>query len=287
MIRINSEDNRKYRTGEATQPKWFIDNVWYKADDSRYEGLAETLAADILKKSNIEYFVDYQPEVIEYSGFALHKDKTLIGNIKDNLFQKPKRIAGCKSLNFLQDDKSLILSSSFFRLLPSLSKPSKNAEEFILKFVATVDDITGLTEFRRYFTKMLEFDRLILNPDRNFGNICFLENSDHTYAYAPVFDNGRAFALSDFFHKPGVSVEQIVTVVNKMHTSPFGNFDEQVHIMEDLSGGKQLKLSYTYDDLDNVLNKCSDVYSDEILDRARKIFWFQMQKHKDFFYRSV
>lgn len=49
MITLNAKDNVKLRSDLGTQPKWVIDDVWYKADDFDYEGLSESIATDILK----------------------------------------------------------------------------------------------------------------------------------------------------------------------------------------------------------------------------------------------
>ena len=53
-------------TSKGNQPKWHIDNKWYKADHMGYEALAEYIISKLLLKSNVENFVEYQLIKIEY-----------------------------------------------------------------------------------------------------------------------------------------------------------------------------------------------------------------------------
>ena len=65
MIKVSLDDQLKnFIINHGTQEKMVIDNQWYKIDVFYYEGLAESIASDILKKSNIKEFVRYEPEII-------------------------------------------------------------------------------------------------------------------------------------------------------------------------------------------------------------------------------
>ena len=75
-------------TSKGDQRKWKIDQWWYKADYMGYEGLAEVLISRLLMKSSLQQpFVQYEPIQIEYHG---------------------KKICGCSSRDFLQEDETLI-----------------------------------------------------------------------------------------------------------------------------------------------------------------------------------
>ena len=54
MIKITKLDELKNANNAGTQDKWKINNTWYKADDFNYEGLAETICSDMLKKIECE-----------------------------------------------------------------------------------------------------------------------------------------------------------------------------------------------------------------------------------------
>lgn len=74
-------------TSKGDQPKWQVRQKWYKADHMGYEALAETVVSDLLKKSNVQNFVSYQPVAIGYRG---------------------QELRGCASANFLGSSEILI-----------------------------------------------------------------------------------------------------------------------------------------------------------------------------------
>lgn len=265
MTKINPIDQLKNLDVHGTQSKWLKDNFWYKTDDFNHEGLAETIVSDLLKKSNIEKYAVYEPEIIEY---------------------KKKLYHGCKSLNFLNKGERLIESVDLLKnhgldraaksYMDSIIDPKKSIEEFI----EAVKTITGLDQFDIYLTKILELDMITLNPDRHFGNITVLK-TENGYDYAPVFDNGRAFALCDDYWNKNKTVEEII---DDIESRPFsGIFSRQTKLIEEISGGRYFKTSYNKTDLKQTLDKCSEIYSDDILKRAEAIFIIQMERNIDYF----
>ena len=74
-------------TSKGNQPKWHLSNKWYKADHMGYEALAEYVVSELLKKSNVNEFVQYSLVKIKY----------------DN-----KEVIGCVSDNFKEDYEMLI-----------------------------------------------------------------------------------------------------------------------------------------------------------------------------------
>ena len=53
-------------TSKGNQPKWNIDNNWYKADHMGYESLSEYVVSKLLKKSNVHDFVIYDLTKIKF-----------------------------------------------------------------------------------------------------------------------------------------------------------------------------------------------------------------------------
>ena len=265
MIKITKLDELRNLNTAGTQDKWKIGNMWYKSDDFNHEGLAETICSDMLRKSNVERFAIYEPELIQYRG---------------------KILTGCKSENFLRPWERLVESLKLFETYnkDDKIKPDNesllNPKQSIQDFINTMIDITNLTGFDQYLTQMFEFDMITLNPDRHYGNISVIEKDDK-YNYAPFFDQGRSFALQDSLWDNGKLIEKIV---DSVESRPFsGIFSKQTHLLEDISKSKPLKLEYTKDDLRNSLDKCSDIYPDEILKRAELIFDFQYEKYREYF----
>ena len=70
LIELFEQDLRKNdrQSSKGNQLKWENNGIWYKADYTGYEGLAEYLCAHFLKMSSLEEkeFVDYEIEEIMY-----------------------------------------------------------------------------------------------------------------------------------------------------------------------------------------------------------------------------
>ena len=83
-IRTNDRQSSK-----GNQLKWATNGYWYKADYTGYEGLAEYMISQLLKKSTLleEEYVLYELEEIKYKSMMYH---------------------GTKSMDFLEDDWQII-----------------------------------------------------------------------------------------------------------------------------------------------------------------------------------
>lgn len=70
MIELFEHDVRTQnrQSSKGNQMKWLRDNVWYKADYTGYEGLAEYIVSSLIGKSTIDKgsYQSYQTEVIRY-----------------------------------------------------------------------------------------------------------------------------------------------------------------------------------------------------------------------------
>ena len=254
MIKIGYKDLLFNKTSTGSQDKWHIRDKWYKIDDFNYEGLSETLASDILKKSNVEKYAIYNPEKIIYKG---------------------KEFSGCESPHFLKKDERLV------ECMPLLEKHGISILGLTIEnFVNQIEEITHLSHFDQYLAKMMEFDQLILNSDRHYYNMAVIKNKTG-YDYAPFFDQGRGFALKDDYWKDEASPEEVIEKIEPRLY--IGNFARQTAEIERIAGGKFLEISYTKDDLQDTLSRCAPFYPDPILSRAEKVFLLQMERNMDYF----
>ena len=70
MIRLEEKDLRTaaHQSSKGNQLKWESEGVWYKADYTGYEGLAEYVVSKLLRYSNMEEndYILYETEEIRY-----------------------------------------------------------------------------------------------------------------------------------------------------------------------------------------------------------------------------
>ena len=86
------------QSSKGNQLKWENDNIWYKADYTGYEGLAEYMISRLLMKSSLQAaeYVLYEPEQIQY---------------KSQIYQ------GVKSNSFLSDDWQIVTLERLFKTI--------------------------------------------------------------------------------------------------------------------------------------------------------------------------
>ena len=256
-IRTNDRQSSK-----GNQLKWENEGIWYKADYTGYEGLAEYMISHLLKKSTLteNEFVCYNLEKIKYG--------TVIYN-------------GVKSKNFLSEDWQIITLERLFKnffgesLYKSLYRIPEHKER--LQFlVQQVERITGLRNFGIYMNKLLTIDAFFLNEDRHTHNIAVLMNGKGDYAYCPIFDNGAGL-LSDTTMEYPLSGDVYALMDNVQAKTICGEFDEQLDISETLYK-TNLKFQFTKKDVTELLADAED-YSDEIRNRVEMIIFAQMRKY--------
>ena len=256
-IRTNDRQSSK-----GNQLKWENEGIWYKADYTGYEGLAEYMISHLLKKSTLteNEFVCYNLEKIKYG--------TVIYN-------------GVTSKNFLSEDWQIITLERLFRnffgesLYKSLYKIPEHKER--LQFlVQQVERMTGLRNFGIYINKLLTIDAFFLNEDRHTHNIAVLMNGKGDYVYCPIFDNGAGL-LSDTTMDYPLSGDVYALMDSVQSKTICGEFDEQLDISEALYK-TNLKFQFTKKDVTELLADAED-YSDEIRNRVEMIIFAQMQKY--------
>ncbi|MCD8131709.1 MAG: hypothetical protein LUE16_10635 [Lachnospiraceae bacterium] len=175
-------------SSKGTQPKYYEEGYWYKANTNGYEGLAEYLAGIVMKHSNVSSYVTYEQCKI---------------NGKD----------GCRSKSFLADGETFLSFERLFQAETGLS---------LADHIMTIHDVGGRIEFvedfilnsldvdvRDYLSKTLSLDALLLNSDRHFNNLGIVANlNTGEYRCAPVFDNGDSLLSSFAKYPPDVSAEE-------------------------------------------------------------------------------
>lgn len=252
-------------SSKGDQPKWQLNNKWYKIDYMGYESLSEVVVSGLLKKSNTAEFVLYRPVQIVYEG---------------NLFN------GCESENFRGENEMLIPFERLHRAskgagLAQALTQWETPEEKIKYTVDFIENTTGLTNAGQYLTMLLELDAFFLNEDRHTNNLAVIRNEKTLqFRFCPIFDNGLSL-LSDLNDYPLGS--NLYDCIDRVKAKPFHiDFIEQVFAAESLYGS-QLRFHFTRRDVTALLSDMTDVYENEILSRVEKILFEQMRKYSIYF----
>lgn len=260
-LTINEKIMIEGHDSKGDQLKFRHNDRWFKVDRMGYEGLAEAVVSNILQKSNIENFVPYKEELIEYNDRVYH---------------------GCSSPDFKPDEMDIVTADKLLRA--NYGKGTLDVcrqdslEDTISCFVQTISKLTKISEeeMGKYLTSMLELDALVLNEDRHFNNIAFLRYNG-MYMPAPLFDHGASL-LSDttYFHLNRDTED----LIRRVDVKPFcKSFEKQVQAVENLFG-KQLQL-----DIENIWECIPEdsVYPLEIRERVEDVLEIQREKYSELF----
>lgn len=220
--------NRSSVYSNGVQQKFYDEqeNCWYKEDCLGTEGLSEFVTTLLLKNSDMPHAVYTVCE------FTLGRKKTL----------------GCRSENFLGVGEALVSTYSLFKMYRNIDiaeeLAGKDVEDKVRYFVDEIISITGIQNFGKYLTNILQLDAFTKNDDRHFRNICVIRRSDNSFKLAPIFDNGGAF-LSDKYSYGNFSEDEDISIkMQSVEAKPFSSdFDEQLQACEALYGSSTLKLS--------------------------------------------
>ena len=179
-------------SSKGTQPKYFKDGYWYKANSEGYEGLSEYLVSLVLQCSNVKDYVVYEKCSI---------------NGKN----------GCRSRTFLSETESFISFERLYavyegghlldriRVLPEVAERMRLVKEFVM-------DTVGI-DCSEYLSQILALDMFTLNIDRHFNNLgVVIDSIDGVCRPAPVFDNGAAL-LSSWGRFPNEAIEENLELV--------------------------------------------------------------------------
>ena len=264
-----SKKENLVQSSKGNQMKWYLDNFWYKADYTGYEGFVEYVISHLVCLSDIENnkIVIYETEEIDYN---------------ENIFK------GCKSRNFLPENWQLITLERLFinYFGESLHKSifsMVNHENRVKFIVEQTIRITNLKDFGVYLSILLTLDAFFLNEDRHTHNIAVLLDEKGKYHYCPIFDNGAGL-LSDTTIDYPIS-KDIYYLIKKVKSKTFSdNFDDQLDIIEKVYG-THIKFNFNKKDIDNIIDR-DTIYSSEIKNRVREIIYYQMHKYQYLFLRK-
>lgn len=254
---INPERN----SSKGNQLKWLDGECWYKADYLGYEALVEYLVSKLLQKTNVSEFVEYDIVNIQY---------------------KKKNFMGCYSKNFLDDGEELITLEKLFRQYKGIDWTQTYAlldvKQRISFVVNGVEEITGLKQFGKYLTMLMEMDALFLNEDRHTHNIAVIRKKDKTFAYAPVFDNGVGlFSDTRISYELDLPLQECYQLIE---AKPFNrSFDIQVDAAEALYGSV-LKYWFTMNDVQQLLEEARAFYEPRVIQRVEDVMGLQLHKYQ-------
>ncbi len=271
MVELFEQAERKSerQSSKGNQLKWENDGVWYKADYTGYEGLAEYMISHLLKKSTLHEseFVLYDLEMIKYRAIIY---------------------TGVKSKNFLESGWQLItlerlfhnfFGESLYKSIYRIEEP-KNRLRFL---VDQVERMTGLENFGAYLNKLFTIDAFFLNEDRHTHNIAVLMNENSKFAYGPIFDHGAGLLADTTMDYPMhgdvyelLKLPQAKTIC--------GDFDIQLELSEIMYGGN-LRFKFTKEDVRSLLEHVT-AYSEETKRRMEDIVYAQMRKYQYLFDRD-
>lgn len=268
MVRLFEQDmlgdNRQ--SSKGNQLKWSAKpkavKLWYKADYTGYEGLAEYVVSGLLVYSNLgnEEYVVYDTEEIQY---------------RDQIY------TGCRSANFLPEGWQMITLERLFKsnFGESLSKSLYRIEdhESRLRFlVDQVQHITGIETFGGYMCKMLSVDAFFLNEDRHMHNIAVLLDAKGDFHCCPFFDHGAALLADTQMDYP--MGKDVTGLMEKVRAKTFcQDFEEQLEIAEKLYGG-QLRFSFGEKEIYAVL-EAERYYPEAVKMRVGEILLAQRRKY--------
>ena len=268
MVELFEQDERKNerQSSKGNQLKWENNCIWYKADYTGYEGLAEYMISHLLIKSTLQKvdFVLYDLETIKY--------RTSI-------------YTGVKSENFLEPGWQLITLERLFHQFfgESLYRSIYRIEDVNLRLQFLVDQVermTGLQDFGAYLNKLFTIDAVFLNEDRHTHNIAVLMNEKGEFAYAPIFDQGAGLLADITMDYP--MREDVYELLKLPQAKTIcGDFDEQLEVSETLYGGN-LRFQFTKEDVKGLLKNVTE-YSEEIKYRVEEIIYAQMRKYQYLF----
>lgn len=260
-IRTNTRQSSK-----GNQLKWENESIWYKADYTGYEGLAEYVISHLLKLTNLNEgeYVLYEPEQIKY--------KRQIYN-------------GVRSRAFIDEDWQIITLERLFKNVYNESLTSvlwhmSDVKERLEFLVNAIKNITGLNNLGEYICRLFTIDAFFLNEDRHMHNIAVLMNGKGEYKYCPVFDNGAGLLSDTTMDYPmEQDIYQMISEVKSKSVSQ--DFDEQLDVAENLYG-QNLQFLFTKKNVSDIVNN-ADMYPLEERKRVELIIYSQMNKYKYLF----
>ena len=272
MVELFEQDEKQNerQSSKGNQLKWENQDIWYKADYTGYEGLAEYMVSGLFFYSSLgkEEYVSYQTEEISY---------------------KRNRYLACKSKNFLPSGWKLITLERLFQNLygESLNKSVYSINDYTGRVRFLVEQtirMTGLKEFGAYLCRLFAIDAMFFNEDRHTHNIAVLLDDVGEYHYCPIFDNGAAL-LSDTTMDYPMTGDVYELIEEARPKTICQDFDEQLDIAEQLYG-QQIRFYYGVKEIESLL-AAEQYYPNEIKQRVKEILINQRRKYRYLFNDNI
>lgn len=255
----------KATSSKGNQMKWLLNNYWYKQDHMGYEGLSEVVVSQLLKKSNVNGFIEYEPIKIKY-----------------NLTNK----SGCLSRNFKNSEEIIITLERLFKQHTGKSLASEissfcDTEERIKYTVEFVERVTKLKNVGAYFATILQLDAFFLNEDRHTNNIAFIYNEkSEEFSFCPLFDFGLSLLADTNDYPLDIENEECVKHIK---AKPFSlDFDEQADAATKLYGDN-VKFFFNTFDIQEVVKSLAEYYNGDIINRVTDLLLEQKRKYNYLF----
>ncbi len=249
-------------SSKGNQLKWRQGNIWYKADYMGYEGMAEGVISDLLRRSDAPEHVLYEPVMIQYGGNMMR---------------------GCQSRNFLKEGEELVTADRLFRLYTGKNLTQEltrfqDVKERILYLAENVEELTGLQDFGAYLSAALEIDAVFLNEDRHTNNIAVIYNREtESYRLCPYFDHGLSL-FSDITTDFTMDIPTM-DCWSRIKAKPFSrDFDEQLDGVEALYG-KQIHFRFDDKDIRVEIEKMDGIYPQGQVKRVETVLYQQKRKY--------
>ncbi len=248
-------------TSKGDQPKWCVEDIWYKADHMGTEALSEVVVSSLLAHSNQDNFVMYQPTSIISNG------EKLIGCFCKNFLDEDERLVPLERLHRIQEGISLA------QYIGWISTPLERIEYT----VSFVERVTGLGNFGSYLAAILAVDAFFLNEDRHTNNLAVVYNErTKKYRTCPIFDNGLSL-LSDMHDYP--LEKDMYQCIKEVRAKPFSlSFVEQIEAA-DVLYGDQLEFYFTKKDVLKIINFLKEYYDEKVLNRIVDVIFEQMRRY--------
>lgn len=268
MIELFENDVKLFHrhSSKGNQLKWEKDGIWYKADYTGYEGLAEYVISHLLMKSTLktDEFVVYDLEEIKYKRQIFH---------------------GAKSGNFLQDGWQIVTLQRLYKIRYNRSFMEDvwripDIKNRILFLVEQVEQLTGIKDFGIYLSKLLTIDAFFLNEDRHMHNIAVLMNGDGKAILCPFFDQGAGL-MSDTTMDYPLGNEPVDMMGDVKAKTICQNFDDALDAVEMLYGS-QMHFLFDGHDVENIIAPIT-IYTEEEKTRVETIILQQIRKYQYLF----
>ena len=141
-----------------------------------------------------------------------------------------------------------------------------------------VEKYTGLHDFGKYLTAMLELDAFFLNEDRHTNNIAVLYDTEKDcYELSPIFDQGLSLLADTSFD---FSLERpLEDCIKRVEAKPFHlSFEQQVDAAEELYG-IQIHFHFGMKVVQEELKMLKEGYAEEVIMRVECLLREQMRRY--------